>query len=311
MKEYILFGAGYEGRRLLNILGKESVECFCDNIKNGQIIEDIPVIGFSELCDRAGDFKVVIAVQKPKYVDEIKHQLEREKICYIEMPKLIEYLGYDKSEMKYDGELYFWKEAMKKNKRKETDAYYRKFMISLANEVTDDFTKGKVLADFGCGPRGTLTWAYKAEFRLGIDVLVPKYFNEFGDEMIGHNMIYVTSTEKYIPIPDNKVDCLITMNSLDHVDSLHDMCSELLRIMKPGGVLLGSFNLYEPRTECEPQTLDEYKLKDTLLKNMEVESLKYAYMDEDAPYKRMFDGNYVDKPDGKCPCVMWVKARKK
>lgn len=75
MKEYILFGAGYEGRRLLNILGKKSVKCFCDNIKSGQIIEDLPVIGFSKLCNRVDDFKVVIAVQKSKYVDEIKHQL--------------------------------------------------------------------------------------------------------------------------------------------------------------------------------------------------------------------------------------------
>jgi hypothetical protein len=31
---------------------------------------------------------------------------------------------------------------------------------------------------------------------------------------------------------------------MDHVDNFDAMCSELLRILRPGGELIGSFNLH-------------------------------------------------------------------
>lgn len=44
------------------------------------------------------------------------------------------------------------------------------------------------------------------------------------------------------------------------------MCNEMIRILKPGGILGGSFNMYEPASDCEPQTLTEAILEEHLLK---------------------------------------------
>ena len=70
------------------------------------------------------------------------------------------------------------------------------------------------------------------------------------------------------------------MNSLDHVNNLDKMAGELLRILKPGGHLLGSFNLNEPSTECEPQTLTEEILNEKLLRHFKVEIRKIINRDD-------------------------------
>lgn len=108
--------------------------------------------------------------------------------------------------------------------------------------------------------------------KIGIDVLSAEYLNEFGEEMISHNMIYVTSNENKIPIPSGFVDYVITINSLDHVMNLDEITRELLRILKPQGTLIASFNLNEPYVEHEPQTLTEEILQEKLLDNFDIES---------------------------------------
>ena len=44
-------------------------------------------------------------------------------------------------------------------------------MLAMAEEPTADFLAGKIVAAFGCGPRGSLVWAPNALLRIGIDVL--------------------------------------------------------------------------------------------------------------------------------------------
>ena len=86
-------------------------------------------------------------------------------------------------------------------------------------------------------------------------------------------MIYVQSSENVIPISTNYVDYLITINSLDHVYNLDLIAKELKRILKPNGILLAGFNLNEPETECEPQTLTIEKLKNELLNEFKIQRI--------------------------------------
>jgi len=115
------------------------------------------------------------------------------------------------------------------------NAHYERLMLAMAGEPDSSFLKGKIVADFGCGQRGSLVWAKPAILRIGIDVLADRYADEFTKDIISHGMIYLRSTEKVIPLPSDFVDVMFTLNALDHVDSFTNMCSEILRVLKPDG----------------------------------------------------------------------------
>jgi hypothetical protein len=48
----------------------------------------------------------------------------------------------------------------------------KKIMLSMAQEEDDLFLKDKIVADFGCGPRGSLAWVKSTPIKIGIDILV-------------------------------------------------------------------------------------------------------------------------------------------
>jgi ubiquinone/menaquinone biosynthesis C-methylase UbiE len=171
---------------------------------------------------------------------------------------------------KHKHELAYWKRMFVNENKTLLNSWYERDMLALAKEVDQSFIKDKVVADFGCGPRGSLCWATEAQERIGIDVLVKEYRRRF--LIKSHNINYIKSEEEKIPLPDEHVDILFTVNSLDHVDNFPKMCEEITRIIKRGGILFGSFNLNEKPTDCEPQTLNDIKLNDFLLDKYDIQS---------------------------------------
>lgn len=103
-------------------------------------------------------------------------------------------------------------------------------MLALLEDAEEKAIVNKVILDFSYGPRDSLYWAKKADRRIGVDVLVPAYYDLFNNSMKNHEMEYVTSTENYIPLPDNTADVVITINSLDHVDNIEQIVSEMMRV---------------------------------------------------------------------------------
>jgi hypothetical protein len=207
---------------------------------------------------------------------------------------------------KYASELGFWEGEWEKHHGKFQNSWYRQLMLALAGEESDEFLRGRVVADFGCGPLGSLCWAMSARERIGIDVLVDAY-QRFG--IAAHDMSYVRSTEREIPLPTGSVEVLFTINALDHVSHLSPICRELLRIMAPGCRFFGSFNLHEPRAACEPQTLTEGRLRRRLLDHLEVNWYAFAPKHAEKPY-RAFLTNDVSTEAPRSPAIMWVRARK-
>jgi len=203
----------------------------------------------------------------------------------------------------------FWRSRLEIDNGVFANAHYEEQMLAIAQERDQSFMKGKVVADFGCGPRGSLAWAKEASLRIGIDVLSDQYADEFGSNITSHEMIYVKSTEKVIPIPSNCVDIMITMNAMDHVDDLDAMCSEVLRVLKPGGEFIGSFNVEEPPSSCEPQELTEKKISEKLLKFMTVDAYRVARPGpEGNKYGHLMEGN-LSYEEGELG-VLWVRAKK-
>ncbi|HOW51619.1 MAG TPA: methyltransferase domain-containing protein [bacterium] len=206
-------------------------------------------------------------------------------------------------------ELSFWRSRLEIDKGKFRNAHYKELMLAIAGESTDDFLKGKIVADFGCGPRGSLVWAEQASLRIGIDVLADRYADEFTDNIISHGMIYLKSTEKVIPLPSDSVDVMFTLNAIDHVDNFAAMCHEIVRVLKPGGEFIGSFNLEEPATSCEPQQLNEEIIKNNLLNMLDIVSYRVAVKGPpENIYLPFLTGNlsYTLGQEG----FLWVRARK-
>ena len=210
---------------------------------------------------------------------------------------------------KHAVELSYWRRVLESESGTFGNSHYRKIMLAMAGENSDDFVRGKVVADFGCGPRGSLVWAKSAALRIGIDVLADKYVDGFKCEFLSHEMVYLKSTENVIPLPRNCVDIMFTVNAIDHVDDFDSMCAELIRVLKPGGIFIGSFNLEEEPSPCEPQKLSEEMIKHNLLNKLEIKSYRVTVRGPKENQYAPFYTNSLSYEHGQ-EGLLWVKATK-
>jgi len=221
----------------------------------------------------------------------------------------IVYAVYHKFGDKYYAEMAFWESRYKKDNENFSNESYQGLMLAIAKETDASYFDGKVVVDFGCGPRGSLAWMGNADLRVGVDVLMDRYVDSFFNCMKDHETVYVKSTEKVIPLPSNFADVVMTINSIDHVNNLETMCNELIRVLKPGGTFLGSFNLEEPPAPCEPQKLDEEIVKKHLLNFLEVKSYRVASLPADGNRYKAFDQESLEYTPGE-EGTLWIRAEK-
>ena len=96
-----------------------------------------------------------------------------------------------------------------------------------------------------------------------------------------------------------------------HVDNFSQMCDEMIRVVKPGGEIICSFNMFEPPTACEPHTLTEDLVKRDLLDKLE--TISYRISDKgprNQQYEPFFRGDELIVTPGE-EAYLWVLARKK
>lgn len=205
---------------------------------------------------------------------------------------------------KYAAEVDYWQGRCDAEGGRLQNEHFRKRFLAMAGESDDSFCRGKIVADFGCGPRGSLCWATRAKARIGIDVLADAY-SRFG--IARQNMTYVCSSEDRIPLPSDYVDVLFTLNAIDHVDNFETQCRELLRILRSGGSFIGSFNLDEPVSVCEPQSLSEEMIDRHLLRHLRVQSYRIAPKGPDKDCYRYF---FKPPPPNRAgPRILWVRTK--
>jgi SAM-dependent methyltransferase len=144
--------------------------------------------------------------------------------------------------------------------------------------------------------------------RIGIDVPADD-FTRYNIKSL--DMCFVRSTETVIPLPTDYIDVLFTLNAMDHVRNFGGMCRELFRILRPGGDFIGSFNLEEPPSPAEPQTLAEKRVQ-RLLRRLDSVSYRQAPPAEGTErlgsvYDHFFDGS---PPKAVGQRYLWVRGRK-
>lgn len=213
---------------------------------------------------------------------------------------------------KHELELSYWKDRYKDEGNQLENGFYRKLMLAIAQEENDDFMVGKMVGDFGCGPRGSLAWVKQASMCIGIDVLAAQYIKQFPKEYLKHNMLYMNCTERSIPMPDDTLDILFTVNALDHTQYLDEICLELKRVLRPGGLLIGSFNLNKKPSKVEPQYLTENNLRMILFNSFEILSWRVSAHGNTKAGENLYEPLYKNQmiaPMNK-EAVLWAKAIK-
>jgi SAM-dependent methyltransferase len=236
------------------------------------------------------------------------------KFCKKIVKKLISLCGFEIrnkyrtlsfTNEKYEHELGFWIDRHNAENKRFNNSNYKKIMLDMSQESNDIFLTNKIVVDFGCGPRGSLVWTQVPKLRIGVDVLVDKYYDYFGNDMIDDGYLYVKSTEKYIPIPTEFVDVVFTLNSLDHTDNFEVMLNELFRILKAGGEFIGCFNMNEPATICEPQKLTFQMMEKLLFPKLDIKHKITAFNYDD------FLDNTRKQPSENDICKLCIRGKKK
>lgn len=210
---------------------------------------------------------------------------------------------------KAGAELGYWKKCFRREGNTFQNEHYQRLLLAMAGEADDGFLRGLRIADFGCGPRGSLSWVSSTETKIGIDLLATAYLQHFPAALKTHGMIYVTSTEKLIPIPAAYLDTIFTLNAFDHVADIDLMADEIRRILKPGGELIGSFNLNEAKTKAEPHCLNETWLRESFFAGYEISSWRVSAKPKAGYlYQPLLDDKLLPVDHG--PAILWVRARK-
>lgn len=210
---------------------------------------------------------------------------------------------------KRKGEMSCWLKKFQAAGGSPLTEWYRKRMMDMGDIKDQSFFDDRICLDIGCGPRGSLTWLTNARCAIGLDPLAEEYMR-FG---IGaHDMVYVLGSGEHIPFPSRYVDVVFCMNALDHVDDAVAVCTEIRRVLKPGGYFIGSLNLDEPATITEPFMLTEKFLERHLFAGWEKEfyQIRPKVHGQDQDVYRYF---YEDCPDELVntpgPRALWCRMR--
>lgn len=126
----------------------------------------------------------------------------------------------------------------------------REWFFTDAVGLDGEFFRGKRILDVGCGPRRELAWAEHAESRVGLDPLADRYRDLLDDDV---GMRLVAGVGERMPFPDESFDVISSLNSLDHVDDVALVASEVKRVLAPGGVFLLVTDVGHRARLTEPQ----------------------------------------------------------
>ena len=103
-------------------------------------------------------------------------------------------------------------------------------------------TTDKIL-EVGCGAHG-LVFGFGGNFCVGIDPLAVDYKRLF-PKWQGNAMTTAAIGEQ-LPFDDASFDIVLSDNVIDHAEKPVEIVDELVRVLKPGGVLYFTVNIHHP-----------------------------------------------------------------
>jgi len=182
-------------------------------------------------------------------------------------------------------ELKVFEEMSKKN--------YKRWLVPFVDDLLErtNFKKGKIL-DVACGP-GFLVKELANRSKLfelvGIDY--SKYAVRQAKKNCKQfrNTSFKVASVYQIPFSDNYFDALVSKDSLHHFDNLKMALVEMLRVLKPGGVLYAQ----DLRRDLPWYLLKRSIPQDSMIKKLQFYSARASYTKEEV--KKIFFQLEIDK----------------
>lgn len=166
--------------------------------------------------------------------------------------------------IKNSAELAFWQNRQQQQGVLTNTHFEYFYTTQFGLEKT--FYCDKKILDIGCGPRGSLEWADVASLCVGVDPLADAY-RQLGTDP--HRMNYVACGAETLPFPNTTFDVVCSFNSLDHVDDLGQVITEIQRMLVSGGLFLLITDIHHQPTVLEPHAYS-WDIVDGFLPGLEV-----------------------------------------
>jgi SAM-dependent methyltransferase len=156
---------------------------------------------------------------------------------------------------------------------------FKSFQSGMRNYVGESLKTGAAILDYGCGGGGfvyaALNQGYNS-FGVEIDDKYLKQAAKFPTPPSNFNEHLVIYDGNILPFPSHTFDCVFSWYVLEHVPDLWQTLMEMIRVLKPGGIL--SLHSEDARNAVEshlqipwppflrkkfiPAYLDEWGIKD-------------------------------------------------
>lgn len=131
--------------------------------------------------------------------------------------------------------------------RFDSNEQYFEQRVADTNRYRDLFNrfvsfKDKTVLDLGCN-RGYLLHSFlQHENFNAIGAELVSYYLKDARRDYGATIHFVQSTPTTIPLPDNSVDVVYTIDTVEHLSQPKEIFMEVFRVLKPGGQCLVHFN---------------------------------------------------------------------
>jgi SAM-dependent methyltransferase len=97
--------------------------------------------------------------------------------------------------------------------------------------------------EVGSGAHGLIFFFPSGE-RIGVDPLADHYRELF--PMWQGKARTIAGSGEHLPFPDASFDVVLCDNVVDHAESPREICEEIVRVLKPGGLLYFTVNVHHP-----------------------------------------------------------------
>jgi len=141
------------------------------------------------------------------------------------------------------GQRKYWEQGWKGDiDRQQRAKNHWSRLVSILKEQISLKPNDKIL-DIGCGPCGMIN-CFDIGERYGLDPLIDYYLSNFD---MPRETKWVRGIGESLPFKDEHFDVVIATDTLDHVEEPGKVLAEIKRVLKEGGFLFLTINIY---TQC-------------------------------------------------------------
>ena len=131
-------------------------------------------------------------------------------------------------------------------------------------------TSETLVLDVGCGPYDSISAL--PGIHVFLDDIMDLYIDELG---AGFDGICISARTELMPLRDDSIDVLYSINMIDHVDDMPAALAEMHRVLRPDGRLYcQSYFNSQPLLETEPGVFDRTFYDEYVTPNFEVEYVR-------------------------------------